>query len=137
MKESNWIGFMQAYLQQRVVQVHQNSLHPMDVTETPDPTTNLREAVLKDWQKGMDSTARASVIFYTVLGSANQNDRSMISDGEAAVVLSGWPAVSAYIDLLMLVGQSRWLSTPGELDKYLPAQSAPKTRIAHWFKHMF
>jgi phosphatidylserine/phosphatidylglycerophosphate/cardiolipin synthase-like enzyme len=77
------------------------------------------------------------VIFYTLLGSANQNDRSMVSDGEAMVILAGWPSVSATIDLLSIIGQSRWIEDPAELDRLLPRRSFIPTRIAHWLKFAF
>ena len=76
-------------------------------------------------------------MFFTVLGSANQNDRSMVSDGEAAMVLSKWPAVIPYLDMLLLIGQTEWDVTTERLDELLPPQGALKRRVAHWFKHVF
>ena len=77
------------------------------------------------------------MIFLTLLGSANQNDRSFVSDGEVVIALSNWPAVIPYLDLLSIIGQSRWVETTAELDTLLPRRGAVLTRVAHWFKTMF
>jgi phosphatidylserine/phosphatidylglycerophosphate/cardiolipin synthase-like enzyme len=80
---------------------------------------------------------RERVIFYTILGSHNQNDRSLVSDGEVAFVLSNWPSVIPYLDLISLVGQSDWIEDPAQLDPYLPRAGVLKRRLAHWFKFTF
>ena len=72
-----------------------------------------------------------------MLGSANQNDRSFLSDGEVVLALSNWPPVIPYLDLLSIIGQSTWIETPEELDALLPRRGALLTRVAHWFKTMF
>jgi hypothetical protein len=45
--------------------------------------------------------------------------------------------VLAYLDLITLIGQSRWIEDPAELDPLLPSHSAVKTRLAHWFRYAF
>jgi hypothetical protein len=72
-----------------------------------------------------------------MLGSHNQNDRSFVSDGEDAIILSHWPAVIPYLDLISIIGQSRWIDDPKELDAFLPQHSDVVVRLAHWFKVIF
>jgi hypothetical protein len=71
------------------------------------------------------------------MGSQNQNARSMVEDGEVAIVVSSWPSIIPYLDLLTLIGQSRWLTGPADLSSLLPAQSGVKRRVAHWLKLAF
>jgi hypothetical protein len=93
--------------------------------------------VVRRWYEALPAAQRDRVVFYTLIGSANQNDRSMVSDGEASLLMAGWPSVTATIDLISLIGQSRWIDDPAVLDQLLPRRSAVATRIAHWFKFAF
>lgn len=92
---------------------------------------------MQRWYDSRTPEQRARVVFYTMLGSHNQNDRSFVSDGEDAIILSHWPAVIPYLDLISIIGQSRWIDDPKELDAFLPQHSDVVVRLAHWFKVIF
>lgn len=61
----------------------------------------------------------------------------MVTDGEDALILSAWPAIIPYLDLLSIVAQSRWIDDPAEIEALLPRTSPLRTRLAHWFKLAF
>ena len=58
--------------------------------------------------------------FFLMVGSANENYRSMLMDGEAMVLVSGWTALYAVPDLVLLTGMATWIDDQAELDRRLP-----------------
>jgi phosphatidylserine/phosphatidylglycerophosphate/cardiolipin synthase-like enzyme len=90
--------------------------------------------MVQDWYGGLDSTARERVIFYTLMGSHNQNSRSMVIDAEVGLLVAHWPGIIAYLDLITLIGQTRWLDTPADLDGLLPLDTGWKRRLANWVR---
>jgi len=104
---------------------------------TAGVSTKLGESVIEQWFSEMPTATRERVVFFTILGSSNQNDRSFVSDGEASLVISAWPSVIPYLDLLSLVGQSHWIEEPADVDAAFPKRNVALRRVAHWFKTMF
>jgi hypothetical protein len=137
MSRPEWADVTRAFTLQRIEQIGRHSVSLGSVQLQPDTPLRGSDAAVRAWYDAMPPASRERVLFYTVLGSANQNDRSMVSDGEDALVLSSWPAVIPYIDLLSLVGQSEWIESPDELEALLPRQGRLRTIIAHWFKFVF
>jgi hypothetical protein len=58
-------------------------------------------------------------------------------DAEDAIVVAKWPAVIPYLDAISLIGQSKWVTSQAELDRYLPPMSAWRTRLTHWARLAF
>lgn len=138
MARAEWVDVTRAFVQQRIAQVKRP--HPVSLvgnTDPPDSALVLGDVAVKRWRDGLTPVQREHLLFYTVLGSANQNDRSMVSDGEDALVISNWPAVIPYLDLLFLAGQCEWVERQEQLDALLPRQGKLRTSIAHWFKYVF
>ena len=121
----------------RLAQVRRPAAAVASFEEFPDALSDVGGDALQRWYDELPADARERVVFFTVLGSANQNDRSMAIDGEAAFVIARWPLALAYLDLLSLIGQSRWIEDPAELGAFLPQHSSLKRRLAHWFKLVF
>jgi hypothetical protein len=105
--------------------------------DSADARIDVGGEVVQRWYDELAPPDRERVVFYTLIGSANQNDRSMVSDGEASLLMAGWPSVTATIDLISLIGQSRWVHDPAVLDSLLPRRNFVLTRAAHWFKFAF
>ena len=137
MSREEWADVSKAFMLQRIEQIGRQSVDLGSARQVVDTTLRATDTVVSDWYDALPAARRERVLFYTVLGSANQNDRSMVSDGEDALVLSSWPAVIPYLDLLLLVGQSEWIERPEELDALLPRQGRLRTMLAHWFKFVF
>ncbi|MEO6447594.1 MAG: hypothetical protein ABIP66_20755 [Gemmatimonadaceae bacterium] len=137
MARPEWVAITWEFVQQRIAQVQMRSAAVTSFAESPDALLDVGGGTVQRWLSDMPPAARARVIFYTIMGSQNQNDRSMVTDGEDALVLSNWPSVIPYVDLISIVGQSRWIDDPAEVDRLLPAQSSIKSRLAHWFKLSF
>ncbi|MBY0489690.1 MAG: hypothetical protein K2R93_07585 [Gemmatimonadaceae bacterium] len=137
MARSDWVDMTRAFVPRRISQLQAPGAAVAAFEDVPDARIDLGGDVVQAWYDALPAATREHVVFYTMLGSANQNDRSMVSDGEAVVMLAGWPSVTATIDLISLIGQSRWLTDPAELDALLPRRGSVPTRVAHWFKFMF
>ena len=138
MARPEWVDVTREFVQQRIAQLRRP--HPVSLagfTDQPDSALMLGDVAIKRWRESLSPIQRERLLFYTVLGSANQNDRSMVSDGEDALVISNWPAVIPYLDLLSLVGQCVWIDGPEQLEALLPRQGRLRTSIAHWFKYVF
>jgi hypothetical protein len=137
MSRADWAPLMAEFARLRLAQLQRAPEAVASFAEYPDALRDVGGDVLRRWYDDLPPETRRSVVFFTVVGSANQNDRSFALDGEAALVISRWPSVLAYLDLITLIGQSRWIEDPAELDPLLPSHSAVKTRLAHWFRYAF
>ena len=137
MAREDWVEVTREFVQLRIAQVQTRQQTIGTFTNTPTANSRLGDAAVQRWLNEMPRDARERVIFYTMLGSSNQNDRSVVSDGEDALIISNWPSIIPYLDLLSLVGQSQWLDDPKQLDALLPRQNIVKRRFAHWFKYLF
>ena len=137
MSRTEWVDVTRQFVELRLAQVRARAAAVGSFAQVPDTVLQMGDAVVEQWYQGLSREARERVVFFTLLGSSNQNERSMVSDGEDGIVLSNWPSVIPYLDLLSLVGQSRWIDDPKELDELLPRQNALLTRIAHWFTLQF
>ncbi|MBL0169945.1 MAG: hypothetical protein IPP90_04310 [Gemmatimonadaceae bacterium] len=137
MAREEWVAVTGDFVKQRLAQVQSRASSIGSFTSYPNTVISLGDSVVQRWYDEMTPATRERVVFFTILGSPNQNDRSFVADGEDALVLSNWPSIIPYLDLLSLVGQSKWIETPAELDALLPRQNFLKTRVAHWFKFVF
>ena len=89
---------------------------------------------LTEWEQTLLPEEREQLIFFLFLGSANQNYRSMVMDGEVSVLLSGWSSIIAIIDFISITGQSIWVDDLTELDRLLPGDSGWRRRLGQWIR---
>jgi hypothetical protein len=66
---------------------------------------------------------------YLIVGSANQDYRSMFMDGESAFITSGLHSMQGLFDMVFLVASATWVDTLEELEALLPEQSGFKWQI--------
>lgn len=137
MARSDWVDLTRAFVPLRMQQLQAPGAAVSSFSASTDARIDVGAEVVQQWYDELAPTDRERVMFYTLIGSANQNDRSMVSDGEASLLLAGWPSVTATIDLISLIGQSVWIEDPRDLDRLLPRRHAMATRLAHWFKFAF
>lgn len=137
MARSDWVEMTRQFVPRRMAQLSTRQAALALEGIPAEPFIDLGDDVVQRWHDELSPEERQRVVFYTILGSANQNDRSLVSDGEAVLMLAGSPSVVAYIDLISLIGQSEWIESPEELDRLLPPRGDLATRLAHWFKYSF
>ena len=136
MTDPHWGDIMNAFVYQRMQQIRQRET----ITEFRKPTAgmlNVGSGVVEDWYAALDSTVHARVIFYTVMGSQNQNYRSMVTDAEDALLVAKWPNPIPYLDMIALVSQSHWVESQADIDALIPPVSRVKVALSHWGRLVF
>jgi hypothetical protein len=73
---------------------------------------------------------------YLSLGSQNQDDRSLIENGEVLAVISGEAALAGIADYVYLVARATWLDTQADLDREQPPVSKFKHDMARWLRRL-
>jgi hypothetical protein len=133
----SWGEMTWSFVTQRIAQVQARAAAVRDFDEVQDPILDVGSGEVQGWYEGLDAAARERVIFYTIMGSQNQNSRSMVMDAEDALVVAKWPSVIPYLDVVSLIGQSHWVRTQAELDRFLPPMGPLRAFIAHWARLAF
>lgn len=104
---------------------------------TPDvDTTAMRrnDVLLTAYEASRPEAERNRVSFYFSVGTQNQDDRGLASDGEASVIVSGFHAAAGVVDLYNIMARSRWITTQEELDRYIPPPPGWLARIAYFIR---
>ena len=132
----NWGEMSSSFTDQRIAQVQ--SREALTQFRKPlDPLLDIGSGAVRDWHESLDPSVRERVVFYTIMGSHNQNYRSMVTDAEDALVVAKWPSVIPYLDTISLVGQCRWVESQAEIDALIPPVSRLKVFLAHWGRLVF
>ena len=137
MQRPEWGQLTWSFVTQRIAQVQSRGQSVLRFEETPDALLDIGTGFVRDWQQSIPAAERERVVFYHMMGSQNQNFRSMVMDAEVAFVTAGWPPVIPYLDALALIGQSRWMQHPADLDALLPPMGAFMNFMAHWGRLAF
>ena len=90
------------------------------------------QQLVEGFLSGRSSAERERTVYYLMVGSANQDYRSMFLDGEASVLLSGRAAVVGLVDFALLASLSVWVDDLAVLDDLLPPPSRLQLLIARW-----
>jgi hypothetical protein len=96
--------------------------------------TRAADALLRGYEERVPERERRRVSFYFSLGTQNQDDRGIVSDGEAAVIVSGFQASVGVVDLYYLMARSTWVENTAQLEQFVPRPSALISRIARWLR---
>jgi hypothetical protein len=134
MAREEWSEASYAYMMLRVMQLQERPAAVTSFLEVPDALADVGGGMVEDWYASLEPAVRERVIFYTLMGSHNQNSRSMVIDAEVGFLVAHWPGIIPYIDLITLIGQTKWIETPGDLEGLLPLDSGWKRRMAHWVR---
>lgn len=134
MRRPEWASAAWAYMQIRVNQLQSRPAAVQRFEAFPDAIADVGGGMVSEWHAALDAETARRVVFYTLMGSHNQNSRSMVIDAEVGILMSGWPAIIPHIDFIVLAGQSTWLEGPEDLAPLLPLDTGWKRRLAHWFR---
>lgn len=135
MERPEWGDILWSFITQRIAQVQ--SASSITLEEYPDAILDVGTGYVADWHASLTPEQRERLQFYTIMGSQNQNYRSMVMDAEVAFVVANWPSIIPYLDAISLIGQSKWIEDPAELDPLLPAMGRFITFFSHWGRLAF
>ena len=121
---------LQAYL----AQVLRQAPDSIDVRAAAAGLTEASEAMMASFQASLTDEQRRQLVYYLLVGSANQDYRSMFMDGEASVLLSGWSGVVSLIDFALLMNLSVWIDDLEMLDALMPPPSGFQRGAARWLR---
>jgi hypothetical protein len=134
MQRPEWSDASWSYVQSRVTQIQERSAGISSFDQVSDPFPDVGTAMVEDWLATLDVRTREKVMFFLFVGSHNQNNRSMVTDAEVGFVLSGWPSIIPYIDLIVIIGETHWIEDPAELDQMLPPNRGLMAIVARWIR---
>jgi hypothetical protein len=86
--------------------------------------------ILLEYAATLPPEERSRLAVFHAIGSHNQNNRSMVLDGEVALVVAGWSALFGLPDLLILAGLSEWIDDLEELELLFPSYRGLQRRIS-------
>lgn len=131
-----WGEMTESFVDARMAQVELGlTVRPGD--EPLEPLDDIGGDPVDKWYDALPDEVRRRVMFYTIMGSQNQNFRSMVTDAEDALIVAKWPSVIPYLDAIALVGQSKWVESQSEIDALIPPVHAIQAFIAHWGRLVF
>jgi len=86
--------------------------------------------ILLQYGAALPPDQRSRLALFYAIGSHNQNNRSMVLDGEVALVVAGWSALFGLPDLLIVAGLSEWIDDLEELEVLFPGYQGLQRRIS-------
>jgi hypothetical protein len=96
--------------------------------------TRRADQTLRGYDASIPEAERKRVSFYFAEGSQNMDDRGLMSDGEATLIVSGPQAAAGLVDLFYMMARTTWIDRPAELERLLPRHSPIVHRFARWIR---
>ena len=119
---------LEAYIGQLIGPRHDS----LGAREASEALTEASRRLADAFERTLPEHGRDRVIYYLMVGSPNQDYRSMFMDGEATVLLSGWSTVLSLIDFGLIINLSVWVDDLALLDALLPPPTAFQRKVARW-----
>jgi phosphatidylserine/phosphatidylglycerophosphate/cardiolipin synthase-like enzyme len=96
--------------------------------------TRRADQMMRGYEASIPEAERRRVSFYFAEGSHNMDDRGLVSDGEATLIVSGPQASAGLVDLFYVMARTTWIDRPEELDRLLPPRASIIHRFARWIR---
>jgi hypothetical protein len=129
-----WPEILRAFLQRRVWQVENRDRALSDLDAAAPDVIDVGQPMIDRWLAELTPAEREPLVLYLMLGSHNQNYRSMLLDGEDAFVVAGTNINAGLFDLAALTGQVHWVEDVKELSRFYPRRSSLMIRLASWLR---
>jgi hypothetical protein len=92
------------------------------------------DSLLQRYQRSSPAAERDRMSFYFALGSQNHDPRGLMLDGEASVIVSGFPASAGLVDLFYLMSRTTWVRSEADIDTLLPQPRGLLAKLAHFIR---
>lgn len=96
--------------------------------------TRRADEMMRGYEASIPEGERKRVSFYFAEGSHNMDQRGLMSDGEATLIVSGPQASAGLVDLFFMMARTTWIDRPRELEQLLPRRSSLIHRFARWVR---
>ena len=96
--------------------------------------TRRADEMMRGYEASIPAAERKRVSFYFAEGSHNMDQRGLMSDGEAMLIVSGPQASAGLVDLFYMMARTTWIDRPAELEPLLPRRSSLIHRFARWVR---
>ncbi len=117
---------LEAYL----TQLLRTDVREFDVQAAAGALAAASDRIEASYRASLPPAQQERVLYYLLIGSANEDYRSMLMDGEASVLLSGWSGIVGLIDFSLMAGLSVWIDDLEMLDALVPPPSNFQRRLA-------
>lgn len=104
------------------------------IKEAWDAVDAVGNTVLTAARTGLTRDELEQAMAYLLVGSPNQDYRSMFMDGEVMLAVAGAAALPGLLDILFLSGVSTWVDDLDSLEQLLPGYGSFKFRISRKIK---
>jgi hypothetical protein len=120
------------------VQSQQTATFAASLGDTHPPVdtaaTRRTDEMMRGYEASIPAAERKRVSFYFAEGSHNMDQRGLMSDGEATLIVSGPQAAAGLVDLFYMMARTTWIERPAQLEQLLPKQSSIIDRFARWIR---
>ena len=96
--------------------------------------TRRADDMMRGYEASIPAAERKRVSFYFSEGSHNMDDRGLMSDGEAILIVSGPQASAGLVDLFYMMARTTWIDRPAQLEQLLPRRMSIIHRFAYWVR---
>jgi phosphatidylserine/phosphatidylglycerophosphate/cardiolipin synthase-like enzyme len=96
--------------------------------------TRRTDQMMRGYEASIPEAERKNVSFYFAEGSHNMDDRGLMSDGEAMLIVSGPQASAGLVDLFYMMARTTWIDRPAELERLLPPPKSLIRRFSYWIR---
>jgi hypothetical protein len=96
--------------------------------------TRRADDMMRGYEASIPQAERKRVSFYFAEGSHNMDQRGLMSDGEAMLIVSGPQASAGLVDLFYMMARTTWIERPAELEKLLPKRTSIIHLFARWVR---
>jgi hypothetical protein len=121
------------YIEQRALDL-QSRREYRDVRELSSALRERATQLVSDLRENVPPEVQERMLAYFMVGSSNQDYRSMLMDGEVALVVSGRASLNGLFDFLALMAGSTWVDDLETLEELLPRHSRFKWRVSRAIK---
>ena len=121
------IGYVDEWAQQVA-----NPFVYTDIDALPQNLGDRVNQLVQTHRESFSAEERERFAAYLMVGSHNQDERAFFLDGDVAFVVSGRGAGHALADILILMGNSHWVSSLEELHEFIPEPGNVSRFLGHF-----
>ncbi|MCP4397134.1 MAG: hypothetical protein GY801_07535 [bacterium] len=129
--QPGWDDFWRGYIEYREKFMIQKD-HYVDVKDVPESLRETFNEIATRYRGALNYEERQKAMGYLTIGSQNHNYRSLIMDGEVALVAANAASLTVLMDMFFLSGITIWIDDLETLETYIPGFKGWKRRFSRY-----